>query len=32
MLEEREEYEPHIAFGNLIYSGVDYEQSQANRT
>ncbi|MCL1844413.1 MAG: cyclic 2,3-diphosphoglycerate synthase [Defluviitaleaceae bacterium] len=24
-LEEMEEYEPHIARGNVIYSGVDYE-------
>lgn len=24
-IEEREEYEPHIAAGNIIYSGVDYE-------
>jgi predicted GTPase len=23
--EEREEYEPHIAFGNVVYAGVDYE-------
>jgi predicted GTPase len=23
--EEREEYEPHIAFGNLVFAGVDYE-------
>ncbi len=22
--EEREEYEPHIAFGNVVYAGVDY--------
>ncbi|MBN2694458.1 GTPase [bacterium] len=25
-IEEMEEYEPHIAAGNVIYSGVDYEQ------
>jgi predicted GTPase len=24
-IEEREEYEPHIARGNVIYAGVDYE-------
>jgi predicted GTPase len=24
-IEEREEYEPHIAAGNVIYAGVDYE-------
>jgi len=24
-IEEMEEYEPHIAIGNVIYSGVDYE-------
>ncbi len=24
-IEEREEYEPHIAMGNVIYAGVDYE-------
>jgi predicted GTPase len=23
--EEREEYEPHIAFGNVVFAGVDYE-------
>lgn len=23
-LEEREEYEPHIAIGNVVYAGVDY--------
>jgi predicted GTPase len=23
-LEEREEYEPHIALGNVVYAGVDY--------
>ncbi len=23
-LEEREEYEPHLAVGNLVYAGVDY--------
>ena len=32
-IEEMEEYEPHIAVGNVIYSGVDYgaimEQAQA---
>ncbi len=25
-IEEREEYEPHIAAGNVIYAGVDYER------
>ena len=25
-IEEREEYEPHIAMGNLVFAGVDYEQ------
>jgi len=25
-IEEREEYEPHIAAGNVIYAGVDYEK------
>jgi len=25
-IEEMEEYEPHIAAGNVIYSGVDYER------
>lgn len=25
-IEEREEYEPHIASGSIIYAGVDYEQ------
>lgn len=24
-LEEREEYEPHLAVGNIVYAGVDYE-------
>lgn len=24
-VEEREEYEPHIAVGNVVYAGVDYE-------
>ncbi|GBD94044.1 cyclic 2,3-diphosphoglycerate synthetase [bacterium BMS3Abin05] len=24
-IEEREEYEPHIAMGNVVYAGVDYE-------
>ncbi len=24
-IEEREEYEPHIAMGNLVFAGVDYE-------
>ena len=24
-IEEREEYEPHIARGNVVYAGVDYE-------
>lgn len=25
-IEEREEYEPHIAAGNLIFAGIDYER------
>jgi predicted GTPase len=25
-IEEREEYEPHLNAGNLVYAGVDYEQ------
>ena len=25
-IEEREEYEPHIARGTIVYAGVDYEQ------
>jgi len=25
-IEEREEYEPHIAAGNLVFAGVDYEK------
>ncbi len=25
-IEEREEYEPHIAAGNVIYAGIDYEK------
>jgi predicted GTPase len=25
-IEEREEYEPHLAVGNLVYAGVDYEK------
>lgn len=25
-IEEREEYEPHIRAGNLVYAGVDYER------
>jgi predicted GTPase len=25
-IEEREEYEPHIEVGNVVYAGVDYEQ------
>jgi len=25
-LEEREEYEPHLALGNLVYAGVDYPE------
>ncbi len=25
-IEEREEYEPHIAVGNLVFAGVDYER------
>jgi predicted GTPase len=33
-IEEREEYEPHIAEGNVVYAGVDYEarsSSEAER-
>ena len=25
-IEEREEYEPHVSRGNLVFAGVDYEQ------
>jgi len=25
-IEEREEYEPHLAIGNIVYAGVDYEK------
>ena len=25
-IEEREEYEPHLAEGNLVFAGIDYEQ------
>jgi predicted GTPase len=25
-IEEREEYEPHLAEGNLVYAGIDYEK------
>ncbi len=25
-IEEREEYEPHLAIGNVVFAGVDYEQ------
>lgn len=25
-IEEREEYEPHLALGNVVYAGVDYEK------
>lgn len=25
-IEEREEYEPHIAYGSILYAGVDYEK------
>jgi predicted GTPase len=25
-IEEREEYEPHIAAGNLVFAGIDYER------
>jgi len=25
-IEEREEYEPHLAMGNLVFAGVDYER------
>jgi predicted GTPase len=28
-LEEREEYEPHLAAGNLVFAGVDYRQLAA---
>jgi predicted GTPase len=28
-VEEREEYEPHIALGNLVYAGVDYARITA---
>lgn len=32
-IEEREEYEPHIVRGNVIYAGIDYEEilSQAEK-
>ena len=32
-VEEREEYEPHLAVGNVVYAGVDYEKivSQAQK-
>ncbi|MHC4801105.1 MAG: GTPase, partial [Planctomycetota bacterium] len=29
-IEEREEYELHIAAGNLLYAGVDYEMILEN--
>jgi predicted GTPase len=29
-IEEREEYEPHIAVGNVVYAGVDYERILAS--
>ena len=25
-IEEREEYEPHLALGNIVYAGVDYAE------
>jgi predicted GTPase len=25
-IEEREEYEPHLALGNIVYAGVDYDK------
>ena len=25
-IEEREEYEPHLEMGNLVFAGVDYEK------
>ena len=25
-IEEREEYEPHLALGNIVYAGVDYKE------
>ena len=28
-IEEREEYEPHLAEGNLVFAGVDYERDPA---
>jgi predicted GTPase len=28
-IEEREEYEPHIAIGNIVYAGVDYARITA---
>lgn len=33
-IEEREEYEPHLAAGNIVYAGVDYGRilQQAQRT
>ncbi len=35
-IEEREEYEPHVDRGNVVYAGVDYaailEQAQRRRT
>ena len=30
-IEEREEYEPHIAEGNLVFAGVDYERDPRAR-
>ena len=30
-VEEREEYEPHIAFGNIVFAGVDYAAIAARR-
>lgn len=29
-IEEREEYEPHIALGNIMYAGIDYEKIVAS--
>ena len=28
-IEEREEYEPHLELGNLVFAGVDYEADSA---
>jgi len=29
-IEEREEYEPHIALGNIVYAGIDYAEIVAH--